>query len=178
MIAETDAALRTAIRTVHKSGKFWKDLVIVNAGGLSVASQLQTISLSTVHPRIRQLAYVKKVDTEEYLDPVTIEDQLDHNRMQRQNIFYGVGSNLMIRAASPATDYEIAAYTYPDLAFAGNGTSSTDWIYDEYQELVVLWAAGTVLSLIGEQEIKSRVDQLAQVMFVDLVQDNLEVVGR
>jgi hypothetical protein len=176
-IAETTLALKSAIRTVHKSGKFWRDLTKQNTGTLTLAA-LQPVSLTALSPRFRQMAYVKSTVQDLYLDPVTIDDQLDHNRLQRQNIYYGMGAEIMVRAANPEEAYECAFYTYPDMAFVTNGTSSTDWIYNDFQDLVVLWAASTILATIGEQEIKSRVDQLAAIMFADLIQDNLEVVGR
>lgn len=179
MVAETTAALKSAIRTVHKSGKFWRDLVLVTPTGLDTSAALQSLDIpAVVHPRMRQVAYVKIPATGEYLDAVTIDDQLDHNRLQKQNVYYGIGNSLVIRAVAPQDSYEIAAYTYPDMAFASSSANSTDWIYNEFQELVVLWSASTILSMIGEQEIKSRVDQLAQIMFADLIQDNLEVQGR
>lgn len=177
MAAETTLALKAAIRTVHKSGKFWRDLTKQNTGTLALTA-LQSVALTALSPRFRQMAYVKSATQDLYLDPITIDDQLDHNRMQRQNIYYGMGAEVMIRAANPEESYECAFYTYPDMAFVTNGTSSTDWIYNDFQDLVVLWAASTILATIGEQEVKSRVDQLAAIMFADLQQDNIEFVGR
>lgn len=177
MVAETTVALKSAIRTVHKSGKFWRDLVKVTTAALALDAQ-QTVLLADLSPRFRQMAYVKSATSDLYLDPVTIDDQLDHNRLQKQNIYYGMGNSIVVRAANPEAQYECAVYTYPDMAFVSSGASSTDWIYNDFQELVCLWAASTILATIGEQEIKSRVDQLAAIMFADLQQDNIEVVGR
>ena len=178
MSAETTLALRQAIRAAHKAGKFWRDLAVVQVTGLALDA-LQIVDIATqVHARMRQVAYVKVPDTELYLDPVTIEDQLDHNRLQKQDIYYGLGGSLAIRAAAPVAAYDIAVYTYPDVAFLSNTANSTDWIFNEHQDFVVLHAASTVLALIGEQEIKSRVDQLMAGALADLRSDNIEVYGR
>ena len=176
-VAETTVALKSAIRTVHKSGKFWRDLAKTTTAALPLDAQ-QSVLVTDLHPRFRQMAYVKSATQDVYYDPVTIDDQLDHNRLQKQNIYYGMGNGVIIRAASPESQYECAFYTYPDMAFVTSGGNSTDWIYSDFQELVCLWAASTILATIGEQEIKSRVDQLAAIMFADLQQDNIEVVGR
>ena len=176
--AETTLALRQAIRAAHKAAKFWRDLVVTTVTGVPV-NAVQSLDIPTqIHARFRQAAYVKTPATEQYLDAVAIDDQRDHNGLQKQNIYYGLDTTLAIRAASPADSYEIGAYVYPDITFLSNTANSTDWIFNEHQDFVVLYAASTVLALIGEQEIKSRVDQLMAGALADLRSDNIEIYGR
>lgn len=179
MVNETTHALKQAIRAAHKAGKFWRDLTEVTVTGLSTTTAVQTIPLASISANFRQAAYVKYPDVENgYMTPITIDDQLDHNGLVRQDVYWGFGTNLMIRAANVASSYVVAAYLSPDLTFAGNVSNSTDWIFTDYQELVELWAASTVLSMVGEQDIKSRCDQMVQILLQDLIHDNLEVQGR
>ena len=42
---------------------------------------------------------------------------------------------------------------------------------------MVAWAASTVCAMVGEQEIKSRMDQLVAIGLADLVQDNVVAEG-
>lgn len=172
LVAETTAALKNAIRTAHKSGKFWRDLVITNVA--TAIEQIQTVNLNDSCPRFRGLAYVRDA-TEQHYKPTDIQDLLDADNYAKTNICYGIGTTLKIRAASPQETYEIAYYQYPAI---DTGVEYTDWLMDQYDDLVYLWAAATILGTTGESEIKQRLEAMAAIGFADLLQDNIEITGR
>jgi len=173
LVAETQLALRNAIRMAHRQGKFWRDLTVVPVA--SVQSQTQTIILTDTCPRMRQLAYVKDVGNDNFLSEASITDLLDSDGFHKSDIYWGVGDNLNIRSAYGATSYEIAYYRQP---VTTPPESIGDWLLNDYFDVVVLLAAATILGSIGEQEIKQRVDALLLVAMADMVSDQLEVTGR
>jgi len=175
LVNETDAAIKQAVRAAHKSGSFYRDLQIVAATGLPL-DRIQTIDLSTATPRYRQLAYVKPTAVlDQYYSEVSILDLLDQEGYAKENVFWGVGTNLMVRAYAPVDSITLCYYTYPDLT-----TISTlnDWIAAEHTDLIILWAAASILAMIGEQEIKTRVEALAGNARQDLIEDGTTLVRR
>lgn len=172
--AETNLAIRNAIRTAHKSGKYWRDLVEVTLTPTTDGDK-QFVLLSDVAPRFRQVASLKYPDSEVHLDSVLIDDIIDADGYTRTNVYWGMGNKLVIRALEVQDTYKLTYYQYPIVSPTDDMDS---WIADEHKDLIVLWAASTVLTLMGESEIKSRVDQLAAIAFADLQQDNLEIEGR
>jgi hypothetical protein len=166
--------VRSAIRTAHKSGKYWKDLAVASLVGISTSDTTQTVALSTL-TRPRAVATIRPTDRQDlYLTPVAIDDLVDSDGYVRTGIYYGLGAELKIRAANPVAAYTVTYYQWPLFT----STEVTSWIVDEHEDLILLWAASTVLGMVGEQEIKSRMDQLALLAFADLQQDNIEVNGR
>lgn len=172
LVSETTAALKNAIRTAHKSGKFWRDLVITSVA--PAIEQIQTVNLNDSCPRFRGLAYVRDAQEVDYR-PTDIQDLLDADNYAKTNICYGIGTTLKIRAASPQETYEIAYYQYP---LINTAVEYSDWLLDQYDDLVYLWAAATVLGTTGESEIKQRLEAMAAISFADLLQDNIEIQGR
>lgn len=171
--AETTIAVRNAFRTAHKAAKFWRDLTRITVTPPTTTSATQDVDLASAAPRLRGVAYLKSAETDKHYNHCTIEDLLDAEGYARYDIYYGMGSSLRIRAGTPETSYELAYYQYPILTPVGLNS----WIAEEHSDLIVLWAASSVLAIIGEQEIKGRLDQLAAVCFADLIQDNVEIRG-
>lgn len=175
MVNETDMAIRQAVRTAHKSAKFWRDLVVQPVAGLSVTDQIQQVDLVSSCPRFRQLAYVKPTGEDRTYKAVEVLDLFDPDGYARTDVCYGIGNMLMIRPAAAVTDIEICYYAYPVVSPL---SALSSWIAENHTDLIVLWAAATVLSLVGEQEIKTRVEGLAKLAYDDLIQDGLELQGR
>lgn len=174
LTAETAIALRQAVRAAHKSHKFWRDLTVVTKSSLSASDALQTISITSDLPRFRQMAYVKSGTTDKFYRPVDISDLVDSYSLLKVDVYYIAGTDIKLRAYSPETSYDFCYYQYPIVS----PTSSFDsWIADEHRDLLVAWAASTVCAMVGEQEIKSRMDQLVAIGLADLVQDNVVAEG-
>lgn len=169
----TDIAIRSAILAAHKSGKYWKDLSIVAVDGLT-QDTIQEIDIATRLPRFRQIAYIKDPVTELFYTPAEIGDLIDEWKTPRTDIYYGVGAKLLLRAYTPLTEYEVCYYLRPGATEA----DLASWIVDEHPSVVTLFAASTLLSTIGEKEIKAQVDQLVAIAIADLQQDNIEIIGR
>jgi len=173
LATETLAALKQAVRTAHKSGKYWKDLTTQTVSGLSTTSLPQTIDLSALS-RPRAIAAVTPSGLAGSLDPIGLDDVIDVDGYTRTNVYWGLGNTLKVNPAESYSSYVITYYQWPLM----DDTNVTSWIVDSYEDLILLWAASTVLGMIGEQEIKGRLEQLAVVELQDLQQDNLEVYGR
>jgi hypothetical protein len=174
MTAETDLAIGRAVRAAHKQGAFYRDLVITNVTGLALDA-VQQIDLSTTIPLYRQIAMVKPTDVELRYNPAEITDLFDQDNYYKRDIYYGVGNYLMVRANTPVADLDIYSYNYP---VTSPIASLTSWIAELHQDLIVLEATATVLTMIGEQEIKERVQLLAREALQDLIDDSATMVRR
>lgn len=175
LTAETSLALRQAVRAAHKSGKYWRDLSIVLKTGLSTTEALQSIDISADLPRFRQMAYVKSGSGEFFYKAVDINNLLDDYDSYVLDVYYAVGTSLKIRGSAPEASYELCYYAYPIVTPT---SSFASWIADEHRDLLVAWGASNVLSMVGEQEIKGRMDQLVALGLADLREDNIELIGR
>lgn len=193
LIAETTLALRQAIRTAHRTRKFYKDLVTspavvpdpVGSAALDDWNGIQTIALPDVTTRYRQLKSVAypiignagAVSQPPPLVEVEADDLFDADKYWKKDVYWVVGATLNIRASVPQDTYDILYYQQP----ITTPTVSVDsWILadENYREVPVLMAASTVLAILGEQEIKSRVDQLLAISISTLIADNVEATGR
>ena len=171
LTAETDTAIRQAVRTAHRAGSFWRDLVSLSLTGQDTTEAIQTIDLSAVAPKFKQLAYIGPTDSELRYDPVDIKDLLDPEyKVYRTNVCYGLGSNLIIRPAAAVADLTLVYWSFPTVSPIADLDS---WIAEKFPDLVICWAAATVLSMIGEQEVKARVEALAKIEYQTLIADNL-----
>lgn len=175
LVNETDAAIRQALRTAHRSGSFYRDLQTVAITGLP-QDRIQVIDLATATPNFRNLAYVKPTDVlDAYYEEATVRDLLDQDGYAKENVFWGVGNNLNIRAVVPVSDITICYYTYPLVTPIANINS---WIAADHQDLVILWAAASIMAMLGEQEVKTRIEALAQNALRDLTEDATLLVRR
>jgi hypothetical protein len=163
-----------ALRTAHKSGKYWRDLSTTNLLNISTATAVQQVALTDA-AGFRQVATLKYKDEDRYLNSVAVDDLVDLDGYVRSDVYWGMGAYLNIRAYSPVSAYTLTYYRWPSTTDASTVFS---WILDDHEDLIVLLAASTVLGMLGEQEIKSRVDQLAGLAMADLQQDGLEIYGR
>lgn len=176
MVTETDMAIRQAIRKAHRAGSFYRDLQTIALTGLSTASAVQTIDLSSACPLYRQLYTVKPVgsDSIQY-DDADIRELLDMDGYPKTDIFWVVGTTLSIRPRALSDSVEI---TYYKRVNVDTLATLDDWLATEHKDLIVLWAAATILTLVGEQEIKTRVENLAKLAYDDLIGDSVEFIGR
>lgn len=171
LVSETDYAIRQALRAAHRSATFWRDLQVLNLTA-QPTGQIQTIDLAAVAPRFRQLAVCKPTDYDLNYTPVDILDLFDQDKYYRTDVCYGIGNNLMIRAASPSANITLTYYQSPTVTPI---TALDSWLADQHQDLIILTAAQTILAFIGEQEIKSRVDPLQKLAMEELVAEGLRI---
>lgn len=174
LVAETELALRQAIRMAHRQAKFWRDLTTTTVVPATLDT-IQQIDLSTDCPRFKQLAYVKSGTEDKYYNEVTVTDLLDNDGYARADVYWGLGEILNIRASAPEDSYEIAYYRQP---ITSPPESIDDWLLADYKDVVVLFAAASVLGMIGEQEIKQRADSLLVIEVTGLIADQNEITGR
>lgn len=174
MVNETTLALRNAIRNAHRLGKFWRDITTVIVVPNNT-DQVQSISLTDTCPRMRQLAFLQDVASDAAYRETSASDLLDEDGFHKVDVYWGVGSALTFRLGRPTNQLKIGYYLQP---VTSPPEAVGDWLTDAYPDVVVLMAATTILSMIGEQEIKGRVDQLLAIAAADLISDQLEVYGR
>lgn len=173
LTAETDAAIRQAVRTAHKAGSFWRDLVELNLTGQDTTEALQTIDLSVSAPSFKQLAHIGPTDSNVRYTPVDIKDLLDPEyKVFKTDVCYGMGTNLVIRPAAASEDITMVYWAFPTVSPIADLDS---WIASKFPDLIICWASATVLTLIGEQEIKTRVEALAKLEYQALIADNLQI---
>lgn len=173
MTVETKSAIRSAVRHAHKAGKFWRDLVTVPVGPVAI-EQIQQIDL-TAYPRFRQLATLKSPQMDKPLTVVDVLSLVDQDGYAVTNICYGLGTSLAVRAETPSDTYTLTYYAHPDTSDIEN---VDDWLCELHEDVIVLWAASSVLAMTGEQEIKTRVELLLRVALGDLLSDEIELIGR
>lgn len=176
LVAETEMAIRQAIRIAHRQGKFWRDLTVLTLSGLDTDTAIQVIDIPTLLPRFKQIKYIRSgADETVFYKEVDAADLLSHDGYVKAGVFWGVGSSINFRGVSPEDSLEVAYYTQP---ITSPPESIGDWLLDSYSDLVVLLAAGNVLGMVGESEIKKRVDSLMLLEVSGLQQDQIEVTGR
>lgn len=175
LVAETNLAIRQAIRKLHRSARFWRDIQIVNIVPTPVVVGTGNLQLDlTDLQNYRQAIYLRYPTQDTFLSAVDIADLLDQDNFLRDDVYWGMGNNLQIRTQNPQDSYVLAYLTQPTVV----GNDSDSWIFQNYQDAVVLTAAAAILKLIGEDEIRVKCEQLAAEEMRNLIQDNLEVEAR
>jgi len=176
MVNETDMAIRQAIRKAHRAGSFPRDMTTVTLTGQSTSTAIQSIDMAANLPSLRQLYHVAPtgIPNVKYED-ADIRDLVDQDGYPKTNVFWTVGTTLFIRAASPSDSIDV---TYYKLVNVDNLAALDDWIATQHKDLIVLWAAATILTMVGEQEVKTRVEDLTKLAYADLIGDSVEAIGR
>lgn len=176
LLGETNLAIRQAIRNLHRSGRFWRDMTVLNVtpeAGAFNGTGNQRIDMDA-YPFYRQAVYLKYEDSDTFLKPVDIADLVDQDYFIRDGVYWGMGNYLQIRNSDPQASYELAFLKHPNVA----GNTSDSWILTQYPDAVTLVAATIILNAIGENEIKAKVEKLAGGEIRNLIKDNLEIENR
>ena len=79
LATETNLAIAQAVRTAHRSGKFWRDLVTVTLAGLPL-DQIQQIDLAALVPNFRKIARVAPTGYDGNYDGVDVSDLFDQDK--------------------------------------------------------------------------------------------------
>lgn len=172
LVAETDAAIKSAVRTAHCAGLFFRDMVQLNLTGQDTSATVQQIDLSSVAPNCRGIVTVKPTNADLEYSGVQVTDLFDRDGYSRTNVYWGLGTYLMIRPAAPSPDISIVYTKAPTVTPV---TAIDSWIASMYSDLISLLAAASVLAVVGEQEVKTRVENLAGIVMRELIADNLAI---
>lgn len=176
--AETNLAIKQAIRAAHKAGNWYRDLATATLTNVPI-QQIQEIDFTDTakFTRFKQIATIKPTGRENFqYKVVDVLDLVDQDGYDRYDVAYVVGNIINIRAAAPTDAITCVYYQRPDIPT--NLDTLNDWIVDAHYDLIVLWAAASVLANTGEQEIKTRVEGLAKVEYMALIADNQLADGR
>lgn len=173
LTAEMDLAVMQAVRAAHRAGNFFRDLVTLPLVG-QPTDQIQQIDLSAVLTNSRKLATIGPTGTDLQYSEAHVLDLFDQDKYPRLNVYWVIGNTLNIRAASPSAELTITYYKHPTVSPIA---SLDSWIAQIYPDYIAAAAASTVLAVIGEQEIKTRVEKLAAMGLEGLIADNLFASG-
>lgn len=177
MVGLTDSALRSAFRTVHKQNKFWRDLAEYEVTPVlsSFDDTTYEIDIST-YTNWRDLAYLKpSSDTNVDFEVVTPTDLLDSDRLIRTNVVWGFGSTLRMRSSYDTDEtYKLGYYKYPTV-FPTN--QFADWAVDQNIDVFIRLAAVEILGALGENEMKTTIQQMALSQLRQFISDNLVLKG-
>ena len=175
LTVEMDIAIRQALRAAHKAGTFYRDLVNLPLTGLATDQPTQSIDLSAVAPTYRALALIKPTNYELRYEETHILNLFDPDKYYKTDVFYIVGNTLTLRPAVAVPDVTLIYYRNPTLFPIA---SIDSWIATQHTDLVVCWAAASVLAMMNEQEIKTRVEAIAAISLKQLIAEALYAVER
>jgi hypothetical protein len=168
LVTETDVAIRSAVRSAHKAGTFTRDLVSVPLTNVDISTQISAVDLVANAPNFRRLISVGPTGLDTRYDEVFAYNILDPEGFARLNVYWLLGQTLNIRASSPsATITLIYLRNWTTVPIA----SLDSWIAVDYIDLVAAAAAAQVLSGIGEQEIRQKVEKIAAEQLAQLIAD-------
>lgn len=175
LVSEMDTAIRRAIRAAHLAGKWVYDQVTVDVP--VTREQIQVIDLrASPFERFRIARVVKPTELDFEYELIDNLDLFDADRIPRSDVAYVIGNNLHVRAGYPVTSVSVTYVQLPLIPL--NLTELDDWILSTYPDAIILHSAATVLAMIGEQEIKQRVEQLRADAWAELQRDALSGVPR
>lgn len=174
LTAEMNTAIVAAVNKAHRAGHFPRDLVEVTVAVEPV--QIQTVDYTAApFVRYRHLATIGPASYEYNYTVVESLDLFDVDGYARRDIAYVAGSLINIKAAAPVDSLKITYWQRPKVSPIAE---LNDWIVADHFDLIVLWAAASVLATVGENEIKTRVEALAALHYADLKADSVESAGR
>ncbi len=169
---DMDAAIRSALRAVtlkyHRKEKFWRDLLSVTVTGLALDT-VQVVDIATWLPRFRQLHSVEGCTI------VEANNLYDEDSYARTNIAFLAGTSLNIKLTAPATTRVISYYADP---IVSPEISFQSWIADTQPDLLITGAAGRAMAWKNESEIYQAAILEERTQWAELLQNNIESVGR
>ena len=169
---DMDAAIRSAVRAVtlkyHRKEKFWRDLESVSLVGLPLDT-VQLVDIATYLPGFRQLLSVEGATI------VEAHDLYDEAGYARTNIAFLAGTSLNIKHYGPRSSVAVSYYKDPVVAPENLYAS---WIADTQPDLLIAGAAARSLAWKNESEIFAAATLEERSQWAELLQNNIESVGR
>lgn len=175
LVGEMNAAIRQAVRTAHNAGAFWRDLISLPLTGQDTTEAVQVIDLSAAAPGFKQLAYIGPTDSDLRYTPVGVLDLMDEYKAYKTDVCWGLGTSLNIRPAAAAEDLTMVYYAYPTISPIA---SLDSWICVNNPDLIICWAAASVLAMIGEKEVQARAEGVARAEYAALIAENTLIERR
>jgi hypothetical protein len=169
---DMDAAIRSAVRAVtlkyHRKEKFWRDLESVSLVGLPLDT-VQLVDINTWLPGFRQLLSVEGATI------VEAHDLYDENGLARTNIAFVAGTSLNLKYYGARSSSVISYYKDPVVS---PEASYASWIADTQPDLIIAGAAARALAWKNESEIFAAATLEERTQWAELLQNNIESVGR
>lgn len=158
LVAETEQAIRKVILRAHQKDFWNNDLKVTNFSSISTAPVTNDTLVITVDTsnvtyfnRARKFtgireysALIQNPKTYVKKDPNNLQD--DYN-VDFCNIWYQVGTNLILRPYAMPTGISVSWYQYPDVV---SGFSS--WIADQFPFEIASLAAAEIFKLVGKDD--------------------------
>lgn len=164
---DMDGAVRSALRAAtlkyHRKEKFWRDRKTV-----SVAPAAQ-LDIATTFPQFRQLASVSGAVI------VDADYLLDRDGYELQNIAFLAGTSLNLKLTPWPESIAVTYYVDPVVSPEPQYSS---WIADQQPDLLIAAAVAKCMSFAAESDIYKAAKVEEQSQWVELLQNNIESVGR
>lgn len=169
---DMESAVRSAIRSVtlkyHRKEKFWRDLLSVTLINLP-QDTVQQVDIIANLPRFRQLHSVEGCTI------VEANDLFDSDGFSRNNIAFLAGTALNFKMYAPVTDRVVTYYADP---IVSPDAAYVSWIADTQPDLLIAGAAARSLAWKNESEIYQAASLEERVQWAELLQNNIESIGR
>jgi len=169
LTADTDMAIRQAVRNAHKSGTFWRDLAEEPVTGLAIDQSVQSIDLTAFAAPFRKILKVGVTGTDQEYTKADALDLLDGYGVKKVDVFWLFGNYLKIRAAAPVEAVTVEYFRHWTVVPI---TALDSWIPTYYPDLIICSAAASIAAGIDQQDIKTRVEKIAADELALLIAEN------
>jgi len=161
LVAETTIAIKAATLKVHMSDFYTRDVseTVIDMGS---AAYLQTVDYGASITNFRALKYIRKYDNTEatsgdFIEVIAAEEIMDTYGIEKVNVGYVAGVNLLIRMDTEEEHIIVGAYTLPVITDGGYSS----WVDDQYPYTIIYEAARVVFKMTGDTEQSNTYRDLA-----------------
>lgn len=208
LVAQTQQQVAASTRKMHGLDFFYKDITTLLAV-FDTAGYVQTLDTGVL-PFYRSMMYVRKWAPEylssqlnptslppltnsfsgfvspnlalAFLQPLAPDDILGMYGEEKTDVYYQVGSTLMMKSSTSFSQALIGFYQHPDTREA----TFRSWIAQEYPFTIIYDAASAILQKTGKQDVARKYDagSLTQPVglvwshVANLINSNIQIQGR
>lgn len=208
LVAQTQQQVVGSTRKMHGLDFFFKDIATVQAL-FDITGYVQTLDTSVL-PLYRSMMYVRKWDPTfqssqlnptilppltnsvngvispnialAFLDPLAPDDIFSTYGQEKTDVYYQVGSTLMMKSSTSFIQALIGYYKHPDT----RAVTFTSWIAEEFPFAIIYDAASAILQKTGKQDVARKYDAgdlqhpigLVWSHVFNIINSNIQVQGR
>lgn len=148
---KTLAAVKAATLKIHSLDYYWRD-IYENEIDFTTSADKHIYDYTVGLARFRALKYLRHrdkvsgVNTDTFFFQIIEPEQiLDGYNIDRENVVYFAGTQMIVKALAAFRYGYIAYYRHPDITDGG----FSSWIANEHPYAIVYEAARTILKTIG-----------------------------
>jgi len=162
LVDETTIAVKSATLKAHMSDYYTRDIseTVIDMGS---AAYLQTVDYGAEISNFRSLKYIRKYDNAEstsgdFVEVIAAEEVMDSYNIERVNVGYIAGVNLLLKLSTEEEHILVGAYTLPVVTDGGYSS----WVDDQYPYVIIYEAARVVFKMTGDTEQSNTYRDLAR----------------